>query len=612
MSDVQMFVLWQHARVEETRILADIAARAEILVSFEGRWPEGVSAAEGFRRFYGNLLPDADEKAKRAGAGAFRVVIVRFAEPRQSWHWTRRGLEFVNAEVQELKDTYRSWVGGQNRVHGTLTPSEAAHDILMMTGHTAAEWSAGGLTAADVEVLPGQAGWRNLAEMFRFLNKAHPYVVLRNGEGLPDAFDPTHEDIDMLAESASECAGCLGARKVKKAGRAAYVVRVAGTDVKMDIREVGDDYYDERWERGILARRVLQPRGVFEPGPDDAYYSLAYHALFQKPRIAPDYYGKLTRLAGAAGRSASTPDAWFSEMSAWMDANHYAFVKPKDPSVRPNLRLANWRREADEAAALFGLTDVQLTFPSFRPLEFTGTLENAPCHVWFGSGASEEVRRAYELAQRVWKTDPRAVAEPLRWHASRRGGFYVGRLPAGPTLQGCLDRGAVFTPEQLTEMAASAQRLVKSLETAGIVHRDIRPETIRVAPDGSLSLDGFTYAIARKDYRCEPTFLRRALTTQLIPLGGEGVLHPGEWNDRFALAAALRRLPSCAALSEVIARLESEAKAGKGSLRMNPRKLRPRLLKLYLEVTVRGLLSPRRRKSAIFRRIRSFVGRALF
>ena len=42
------------------------------------------------------------------------------------------------------------------------------------------------------------------------------------------------------------------------------------------------------------------------------------------------------------------------------------------------------------------------------------------------------------------------------------------------------------------------------------------------------------------------------------------------------------------------------------------RKLRLRLLLLYLEVVFRGLLSPKRRKSAIFRRIRAFVQHALF
>ena len=65
-------------------------------------------------------------------------------------------------------------------------------------------------------------------------------------------------------------------------------------------------------------------------------------------------------------------------------------------------------------------------------------------------------------------------------------------------------------------------------------------------------------------------------------------------------------------MEAAIAKLEAGAKDGKGVLKANVKKLRLRLLLLYLEVVFRGLLSPKRRKSAIFRRIRAFVQHALF
>ena len=607
-----MFVLWERARIAETRILEDLATRAEILVSFVAGWPEGMKPADGFRRFYGRLLPDSDEKARRAGGGAFRVVIARFRDPAMDWRWTRRGLEYMNVEVQELKDRYRGWVGGENRVHGTLTSGEAAHDILMMTGHTVREWASGRLAEKDARVLPGHGGWKSLADMFAFLNEAHPYVVLRNGEGLPGDFDPVHEDIDFLATDAVEFTGLVGARKVARAGVAAYTVRVAGKDVKIDVREIGDGYYDERWERGILARRVLGEKGVYLPGVEDRYLSLAYHVLFQKPRIAGDYYAKLARLGLEAGGTGTSPNDWFDDLALWMHDNDYAFTKPKDLSVRPRMALAGWRDVADEAAAIFGAVDLRPDFPSYLPLEFRGRMDGGDIRLRHSRGAVEATRRAYELARKVFLVDGRTVAEPLRWHSGSKGAYLVYRDNGSRSLAEVLDRGERFAPAIEARIGESAIALIAALEKAGVVHRDIRPETLRVAPDGSLSLDSFACAVDRRSYKVEPTFLRRDPARLLVPLGGEGVARPGEWNDRHALAASLKGIATSTALREVIERLESEAASGMGTLRMNPRKLRLRLIGLYLEVLFRGILSARRRRSAMFRRIRAFVVRSLF
>ena len=129
---------------------------------------------------------------------------------------------------------------------------------------------------------------------------------------------------------------------------------------------------------------------------------------------------------------------------------------------------------------------------------------------------------------------------------------------------------------------------------------------------GNLSLSGFGFGVHRAAYKGETQNLRRRAASTLIPLGGDGVPWVGAWNDRLALARCLRQLPASAALEETIARLEAEAAAGAGLLCVNPRKMRLRLLRLYVEIVLRGWVSPKRRKSAAFARIRAFVRHALW
>ena len=609
--EVQMFVLWEKARVAEKRILDDIATHAEIIASFEAQWPKGMSPQAAYNRFYGPLLPDAAEKASRSGAGAFVVVIVRFPSSRYDWRMTQRGLEYVNLDMFELKWKYREWVGGNNRVHGTLSEEECRRDVALLTGHAVDAWARGEVSPRDVRVLPGQEGWRDLPEFFRIFNEVHPYVVLRNADELPVAFDPVHGDIDLLVRNAPDCARCINARK-KKGGAAAYAVCIAGHDVHVDIREIGDGYYDERWECGILRRRVLNDRGFYEPSAVDAFHSLAYHCLYQKQWIAPDYYAKLTRLAEAAGISAKTPEAWALALEDHLGRNAYARPQPADASVKFGRVRSDWRQAADEAAELFGLTDLRPLVPSYLTLELAATMDGAPVRVWYVPTNEGLVLREYDLARTLFDKAPECVAEPLRWHIGRRGVYFVCAASRGRSLRELVERGELPSSPAVETLAASALALVEKLDAAGIVHRDIRPENLIVSESGEASLQGFYHAVKRSAYRSEVPALRRKPAKALIPLGGEGVAVPGEWNDRYALAQCLKLLPKTPALEAAIAKLEAEAKAGKGVLKANVRKLRLRLLKLYLEVVFRGLVSPKRRKSAIFRRIRAFVRHTLF
>ncbi len=608
-AEVHVFVVWPFAMSARERILADIAARAEIIAQIEAGWPDDITPEAGYRRFYGALLPDAVGKVKRAGAGKFLVVIVRIPSPRYDWRMTQRGLELVNLDMFEMKWLYREWVGGLHRVHGTNSVREARRDIMLLTGHSLADWESGRAVSESVNVLPGQKGWRDLREVFSFLNEVHPYAVMRNAEGLPEAFTPSHDDVDMMVESAKECVSLLKAVKAKGGG-AAYRVKIGGHDVKFDIREVTDGYYDESWARAMMSRRNVNDAGVGVFSAEDTVHSLLYHILYMKRGISPDYRRRLPGIAAAAGIEGKDLSDWAVELERYMSRNGYFFSTPVDSSVRLNRFRVNWRRYAFEATELFSLSDVRPVFDTPYALELTAEMDGAPVRVIYSPDVPL-ISRDYDLQLKMYEKDAASVAQPLMWHTGTKGAYLVTRRPCGTRLAELIDGGTTFAPVTLAKAASEVRRLVDALDAAKVVHRNIDADSIRIASDGSLTLEAFGLGVDRKNYKTESPYFRRRIAARLVPLGGRNVPRLGCWNDRLALANVLRGLPNIDGCGDEIRRLEDEVRSGVGELKLATRKLRLRLLRLYLEIVVRGLLSPRRRTSDVFRRIRSFVWNSL-
>jgi len=142
MSELHLFVLWEKARFAEKRILADMARELEIVCTRELRFED--EPMRSYRRFYGPSLPDARRKVRSCGGGAFLLVVVRDRAPAYGACMVD-GFAYRDVDVRlvTLKGRYRNWAGRRHRVHGTTTRAEFARDVLMLTGHSAAEWEKG-------------------------------------------------------------------------------------------------------------------------------------------------------------------------------------------------------------------------------------------------------------------------------------------------------------------------------------------------------------------------------------------------------------------------------------------------------------------------------------
>ncbi len=343
LSEVHLFILWEHARGIEEKILDDIAEHFNILKTYEVHWSRN-KFTENLSRFYGTKLPPNAKKEAHVGTNAFLAVIVEDQDPVYKKHTTSKGDAHVNSKLFSAKTRHREWTGGGHRIHGTNSVVETDHDLTLLFGKNTVDLLQHiKKTGAKREVwkhdLVGADGWESLHQLFYVLNNTIDYVVLRNFDQLPDNYyAKDHGDIDLMVADYKDAALTANASPVFKQNYRVYnKVIIQGEDVFFDFRNVGDNYYDPLWEVGILERRVLHKKGFYVAAPEDFFYSLLYHAVIQKPKTGKDYIARLITLAKTVGVKLSEASFQNGEairiLAAYLKKHDYVFTQPDDRSV---------------------------------------------------------------------------------------------------------------------------------------------------------------------------------------------------------------------------------------------------------------------------------------
>jgi len=200
-------------------------------------------------------------------------------------------------------------------------------------------------------------GFSNVDELFDRLNEGVRYVVLRNYEDLDKEIENTeHPDIDFLCESAEKFMKRIPTESRGEANdRVHRKVLVGNKEVYIDIREVGDGYYDSRWESDMIDKRIIYRNRIFVPNDENYYYSLLYHALIQKKEIAPDYHMKLKEIGEKIGVMYEMNTA-LELLEKHMRHNGYKYSYPQSPmtvfnikEVSKDLIEKNWKKSLKRA-----------------------------------------------------------------------------------------------------------------------------------------------------------------------------------------------------------------------------------------------------------------------
>ncbi|MCO7274151.1 hypothetical protein [Cellulosimicrobium cellulans] len=344
--DLQLVVVWSAARAHEAEVLEILRRELRVVAEIEVRWsPDEV--VTNFERLYGQELWGTSPKHLEVGAGPFLLVVVEDPDPRYGYGQNVTGyVELTNLAVARAKAAARALVGGY-RIHSSNNIREFFHDATLVLGEErlrAVLEHTGDAPYREVVVedVVGSGGWRDLAELFGVLRLTSEYVVLRNAEDLPLRLEDDRE-IDVLARDRTDLAAVAGARPLDPGGDGVqHGCLVAGEQVVLDVREVGDGYLDRRWQDDLLRRRTWHAGTVAVPRADDHLFSLLYHAKVQKPAVKPVYVPRLRELARAVGlpedvaARVTDDDVAASVLDGFLSAHGYGLPRSEDAGVHRN------------------------------------------------------------------------------------------------------------------------------------------------------------------------------------------------------------------------------------------------------------------------------------
>ena len=147
-----------------------------------------------------------------------------------------------------------------------------------------------------IQNLAGEKTWDCFQDLISTLNKSCKWVVLRNFEELIDSpvFNPG-DDIDILCDDITFFIAVMNAKK-RHGGRCSYYVSVKNQNIPLDIRFVGDKYFDPVWASEILKRKTVH-HTIPVPSKYDYFFSLLYHSKLQKREVKKIYIERLDKLS---------------------------------------------------------------------------------------------------------------------------------------------------------------------------------------------------------------------------------------------------------------------------------------------------------------------------
>lgn len=355
--ELGLFIIWENARDLQDRILSDMRSRFELVSAYEVHWTPAL-VTRNFERFYSDLDVRGVYHVLNKGAGPFTAVTVLDPHPSFEDRMTSRGRRTVNARFLDAKLRYRAWTSGLE-VHCGETSWETNRDLTMLLGIDAQSYLDTIEEHRDKEIarlerdLTGTQGWPSTAELFGTLNHAVLYAVMRDSESLPGVRSlQGRREIELMTDEYHALHTILNARPLLRAAPhgGKFRVSVGAGHIEVGIRSVGDQYYDPRWARELLASRALDSRGFYRLSDRDHFETLAYHAIVHEPTLGNEVKDVLSGIAARLGTDSWTravlddPRKVKTLLDQLLQERGYSYVRPLDATVFYNSQFLRSRR----------------------------------------------------------------------------------------------------------------------------------------------------------------------------------------------------------------------------------------------------------------------------
>tara|TARA_R110002111_G_scaffold1495_1_gene10142 strand:- start:1003 stop:2922 length:1920 start_codon:yes stop_codon:yes gene_type:complete len=555
--ELHLVIVWNSARDKESEILKNIVDQFELAASYPINWDSSYFS-DNLSRFYGQKLPSKSSKVKECGNGEFLLITFLDHSPEYDFVETTRGTEIVNVNVFNLKTKFRKMTGGGSKIHATNTPAETQHDLSLLLGINYDDYINLSKEELDkkksefvsLKGLVGFDGWRDLKQLFYVMNSCINYVVLRNFEMLPDDFySENHGDIDFLVEDFERAVTITNAVKAsQKENRVYHTVKVANINVYVDFRYVGDGYYDLKWEKKILKNKVLNSGGFFQPDNESYFYSLVYHVLLHKKRIADDYLSKINKISesvlGAKEVSKGNFDGHYELLTKYLTKNKYVFSKPIDKSVYFD------KQYVDYSEVCSNLAKINVSF--VRPYlvdqwkngsgftYFLGCAENKQDVFIKYGGLGASAKREYQVSLLLRQDCAWHFPQTYYYADKYSDSFVVLKKIDGIRLDQ-IKVSKIDTKEQL-KIYEGLLRIINVLHEKKIIHRDVRPQNILIEADGNPVLIDFQFAIDYRRVKYKELKKIRRNKKLISSLGAEYARGPYDWDDAYSMLKIINEI----------------------------------------------------------------------
>lgn len=469
-------------------------------------------------RLYFQSVTNFQEKIQRVGLDDFIVGIIKDKNPDYGLAKTSRGYAHVNKNMLFLKNALRGVSRVGDGVHISDSKKEAEHNIFITFSIT---YQQANNYLSSLNFAPFIL--KKIDDIFQLLNESMRYVVQRNFHEIDDRSLANHGDIDLLLEDAQAAAFLLNAvPATEDSTRRLYEVKTADGMYRFDFRDCSDGYYDHAWAEKILAERKRSECGRFYiPSDQDLFYMLAYHAIFHKHDLNPEYLEFLKEFSQKnTDKSLNTWQEVFASLSRFLQKNKLSISVPKDKTVKlnPFNYIASGLKDKKDSTRVNFL-------PEHHARNFVDMILKAPVVLYQRENRLAGVKILTgskapfnSLALKIVKVKDLEYApyilsehEKLNLMGSQyapkvfahffHGGIYfllMERLQ-GVTLDVAIKNHSGLLKEKKDKISRQLYLLAKTLKEKCIRHRDIREKNIFVNVNGDLKIIDFGLACSELD-----------------------------------------------------------------------------------------------------------------
>jgi hypothetical protein len=322
MSNYGLFIVWPNYFSSAEEIIKDLNIKFNIVEVYEIEWDKKTFFTNIYR-FYGDRLSTSSIKEKADNKFTLKVIIVEDLNPVFEFRLNARGVEKVNSNFFDKKKKLRNKYNTRFGIHATNDEIETNRDLCLLLGINLKDYKNKEKSSDLIKSnrnITGHDNWKSFEELFYFLNAVEPYVILRNVEDIGMEMSED-DDIDFLVYDHVRMSYFLNARKMSKGTqRVNYQIIINNKSFRIDLRYIGDNYFDIFWQNNCMKNRILDKNNIYVLDDDNAYYSLIYHSLIHKRKVPTKYLEKLNL----------SVEEFKNILYEYMYDNSYKMVEPLD------------------------------------------------------------------------------------------------------------------------------------------------------------------------------------------------------------------------------------------------------------------------------------------